>query len=427
MAGQQTITAVVAADARPFKKGMTDAGNSTDSFTKKLSGMTSKLGLAVGAMSAAAAFAVGDLFVQSLKAADQARQVSRGLEQAVKNSKAFGDNAPYITKVTDALDAQSRKLAELTGIDDEVISGIKRNWLAVETIAGLGIGGINKLAGVAADVAAGAGKDLESVANAFTKAYGDPKGAVAKLQKAGVVIGKQDKERYEALIAQGKQTEALTFLTDTLAIKYAGQAAAAASPFARMQVVIGNLMETIGSFFLPMLDTLASNLSTVLGDMQGDPAFLAAMKSAADSLAKAIPDMVKALPDFITFITDTLPLAVDGFTKVVDAVSIILKKLEEFKFPEWLGKFIDFVINYTPNLYTVAKLIEGIFGGGDKKVTLTQINQTSGAERAAASTNVNIKVSSVSSSVETGRAIANALSSFYSMSGYAGLKGKYPY
>lgn len=413
MAGQQSITAVVAADTKPFKAGMTSAISSTDSFSKKLGSMSSKVGLAIGAMSAAAAFAVGDLFVQSLKAADEARQVSRGLETAVKNSKAFGDSKVHIKSVTDALDEQSRKLGELTGIDDEVISGIKRNWLSVDKIAGLGIGGINKLAMVSADVAAGTGKDLESVAQAFTKAYGDPKGAIAKLQKAGIVLNDQEKERYQLLINQGKETEALSYLTDTLGIKFAGQAQAAASPFMRMQVVIGNLMETIGAFFLPMLDTLASSLGTTLDNLQGDPAFLKAMNDAADSLAIALPKVVAALPDIITFITDTLPSLVDGATKIVDSTSTILAKLSEWKVPDWLSTFFDIVINYTPNLYTITKLLGDVFGGGNKNVTLTQVTQTSGSERAAAPTNITINASSVNTSAATGQAIAAALTNYY--------------
>lgn len=306
MAGQ-TITAVIAADARPFKKGMSDASNSTAMLTKSLKTVAAGGALAFAAL-AAGAVAFG---LEAIKAADKSRQVSRSLGVAVKNSGAFGKSADNIAKVTSALDDASTKLGELIGLDDELISGIKRNWLSVPRIAATGIKGINKLAQTAADVAAGTGKNFEEVATAFTKAYGDPKGAIAKLQRAGVILSDQDKARYQSLIDQGKKTEALAFLTDTLAKKYKGQAEAAASPFARLEVSLQNFQEKIGLAFLPLADKILPGLQQALTDLVSNPKFQKSLEDISTNLGDLIPT-------FLDFVQASLPILVSSLRTIAD-------------------------------------------------------------------------------------------------------------
>jgi hypothetical protein len=386
MAGQ-TITAVIAADAKPFKKGMQDASKSTSILTKGLKG----IGLAAAAGFAVAAAAAGAFLFESLKAADKSRQISKGLEQAVKNSKAFGKSATYISAVTDALDEASAKLGELIGVDDEVISGLKRNWLAVPKIAATGIKGINKLAQVAADVAAGTGKDLEAVATAFTKAYGDPKNALGKLQRAGIVLSDIEKARYDALIKSGKETEALGFLADTLGKKFQGSAEAAASPFERLKVTWQNFQEDIGAAFLPVIDQILPDLQDALKKLAIDPKFKESIKVLADSLEKTLPKLV-----------DNLPKIVELFGLLSDALGAMADNLDR------LNNFFKF-----DSAASVADFGHSIFP--------YFIPGPSGTKPTAQNTNVNITVNSVSSSAETGRAVANALQS-YIKSG-----GKMPY
>jgi hypothetical protein len=404
MAGQQSIVAVVAADASPFKKAMADAGKSTSILTGSLKNVA-----AVGAAAFAGLTVAGAAFaIQAMKAADESRQISRGLETAVKNSKAFGNNAVYIKGVTDALDEQSRKLGELTGIDDEVISGIKRNWLSVGQIAGSGIGGINKLAAVAADVAAGTGKELDAVATAFTKAYGDPKGAIPKLQKAGVMLTQQEKDRYQLLLDTKTETEALAYLTDTMATKFAGSAEAAASPFQRLQVTIGNLQESIGGLLLPIIDGMLPDLQKAFSDLAVDPEFIQSIQDFSATIQEVLPKIMDDMPTIIQMFKD-LAGVIGGMTDAVTTIyglftgdTSVLPKFSSFMNDAWH--------NITFGLLPSQQQLN--------QQKLTQTNP---------STTVNIKVNAVSSSVETGRAIASALGNFYSMNGYPGLRGRYNY
>ena len=383
MAGQ-TITAVIAADARPFKKGMSNAANSTSTLTGALKG----IGTAATAAFATAVVAAGAFLVESVKLADQSRQVSRGLQTAVKNSGAFGKSSDQIAKVTSALDDASAKLGELIGQDDELISGIKRNWLSVPRIAATGIKGINKLATVAADVAAGTGKNFEEVATAFTKAYGDPKGAIAKLLRAGVVLSDQDKKRYQSLIDQGKQTQALAFLTDTLGKKYKGQAEAAASPFARLQVSFQNFQENIGAAFLPIIDKYLPKIQDALKELTLDPEF-----------QKSIDDMATS------------------FGSILESAGKIGGKLLEWKIPQGILTYIDWAIKNLPSIYTLVNFFTtGKWGldsasSSSAPASFPKISTNSSGQA------VTINVNAVSSSAETGKAVANALSNYYRTGG----------
>lgn len=385
MAGQQTITAVVAADARPFKKSMSDAGKSTETFTKGLKFAAAGVAVAFAGI----AFAVADFGLDALKAADKSRQISKGLEQAIKNSKAFGANATEIKKVTDALDEHSRKLGELTGIDDEVLSGIKRNWLSVGNIARTGTKQINKLAGVAADVAAGTGKDLETVANAFTKAYGDPKGAIAKLQKAGVILTDQEKERYQLLVDQGKETQALSLLTDILAGKFKGQAEAAASPFERIKQSFGNFQEKVGAAFLPVIDKLLPDLQKGLEKLALDPEFQASIQE----IAKA---MIDALPGVVDFIKKELPSAIKFLKEVADLISSFNQSTPK---------------NVAAGQAASQAMKDAFMGTNRAQMsgspTLGAVNQT----------NITINASSVNTSAATGKAVAQSLDTYFKSGG----------
>jgi hypothetical protein len=372
-------------------RGLKQAENSLKNFGK----VAGAVGLAITA--AFSIDAIASWVEQSVKLADQSRRVSRGLEQAVKNSKAFGSSATNIQQVTSALDEASTKLGELTGIDDEVISGLKRNWLAVPRIAATGIKGINKLALVAADVAAGTGKDLETVATAFTKAYGDPKGALGKLTRAGIVLGDQDKKRYDSLIKQGKQTEALIFLTETLGNKYKGQAVANASPFARLEQSLQNFREKIGLAFLPLADQILPGLQQALTDLASNPKFQQSLKDISSSLSDLIPVV-------IDFTQQSLPVLIDSLRTIADALK---------PFTDWFNatggapQTKQLKQTGSAGLAAVDDAVIKLANRLEARKTLTQ---TSPGQ-------IVINVNSVSSSAETGKAITNALSSYYRAGG----------
>lgn len=295
-------------------RGVDEASSSLN----RLGGSAKAMGLAAGAALAGASIAVAAFGLSSLKAAAEAQSVANSLEQMAKNSGVFGDKASDIKAGTKALMDQSTELAKLTGIDDEIFSGLKRNWMSVPQLAATGASGLNTLAKVAADVSAGTGKDLESVGTAFTKAFASPETAIAKLQKAGIVLSDNQKQVYQSLVDTGKAAEAQSYLIGELGAKYAGAAEAAASPFERFKFILEDLKETVGAALMPAF----SKLVDVLG-----PVFEKIGPLLADAFGALTPlfDLLVPIIDVVVQTFAMLsPVLGKVFAFVADAVNSVL-------------------------------------------------------------------------------------------------------
>lgn len=311
-----------------------------------LSGL-SKLGAGFGASiavgMAAAAAGVVSFAGASIKAAAESEAVTRGLENAVKNAGAFGETAAEIDKVTAAFDYASTKLAELSGIDDEVVNGIKTAWLAVPAIAGMGIDGLNNLAVTAADVAAGTGKDIEGVANAFSKAFENPEAALSKLERAGIFVTDSQKAMYDSMVATGDAAGAQSFLIATLGETYAGAAEAAANPFERLKVIFENLMETVGGALMPAIEKIVPIFADFVAGLAADPEFQAFLVGVADAFGMLMTALEPLMPVLLGLITSLLP----PIMSLIQALAPVVIKLVEAFAPlitmifEALGPLIE--------------------------------------------------------------------------------------
>jgi phage-related protein len=264
-----------------------------------------------------AAVAVADFGLSSLKAAAEAESVAKSLEQMAKNSGVFGDKANDIKAGTKALMDQSAELAKLTGIDDEIFSGLKRNWMSVPQLAATGANGLNTLAKVAADVSAGTGKDLESIGTAFTKAFASPETAIAKLQKAGVVLSDGQKQVYQSLVDTGKAAEAQSYLIGELGTKYAGAAEAAASPFERLKYILEDLKETVGAALLPAFNQLVDTLGPLFEKIGP---LLAQAFSALTPLFSILGPLIDSVASAFALLAPTLEYVFQSIDDVVFAV-----------------------------------------------------------------------------------------------------------
>ena len=142
------------------------------------------------------------------------------------------------------------------------------------------------------DISAGTGKDVNLVAQAYSKYLGGNKTALDKL-----IPGLKD---------AGNR---LGFIDE----KYAGMAAVAGKndPFSIINVALGEFQEKIGAAFLPLIDKLATWLTS---DESAK-----AMDEFADAVAKMFgyfqsPEGQKALDDFL----DKVLKIVDALTKFVE-------------------------------------------------------------------------------------------------------------
>lgn len=200
------------------QKAFNKAETATEKLNKGVSKLARNLGLALGGA------AIGKFAKDSIKAfADEEKSVAM-LSNALEN---LG-----MAKQADEIYAYIDALQMATGIsDDELRPAFQR--LAT---AGLNAADAQSVLGLALDISAGSGKDLETVSSALSKAVG---GNTAALSKLGVGLTKDEIKTMDL-------NEILLKLSDT----YKNSAAKAADTFAgkmaKLSVAIDTAKETIG-------------------------------------------------------------------------------------------------------------------------------------------------------------------------------------
>lgn len=320
MAGQTVVVSVLA-DTKKFASGMGNAAKDTDGLTGALKGF----GVAAGVAFAAAGAAALAFGAASIKAAAESEAISKGMENAAKNAGVFGQSAADIGKATAALDDHSTKLAELTGIDDELFNSMKTGWLATPSLAALGTEGINNLATVAADVAKGTGKDIGAIGLAFQKVAGDSETALSKLSKQGIILEDSQKGVYEAMVAAGDEAGAQAYLIETLGEKYKGAAEAAANPFDRLKVIFENLMETVGKALLPAIETLVPIIADFITNLTASPEFQVFLEELAKTFQELLTALLPLLPPIMDLILALLPPLMDLIKGLAPVVVMLIE------------------------------------------------------------------------------------------------------
>jgi len=287
--------------------GLRQAQASVSNFSTVAAGAFAYIGaMAVQGM-AQAARAVVDYGIEAAKAAAESDSVARGLEQIAKNSSAFSATTSNLKAATTALTDHSTKMSKLIGIDDEVLNSMKRTWLAVPELAGRGADGINKLAEVAADVAAGTGKDIESIGQAFIKVSGDEETALSKLRRAGIVLSDQQNATYQQILDTNGQIAAQDYLIETLGQTYKGAAEAAANPFERVKAILEDLQERIGAAFMPALEAAIPKIQEFADKLVADPVFQSFLSSVTQNFTDMIPVIYETVQNLIPLIESQLP------------------------------------------------------------------------------------------------------------------------
>jgi hypothetical protein len=317
--GTQTVSAVITADAKPFKKSVGDASKSFDGFSKSVK----NFGVIAGAAILGASAAMVGFIGKSITAAAEAEAIARGLQNAAENANVFATQAGGIAGATAALKDYATTLGETIGIDDEKILGIVSQWLAVPQLASLGVDGLNNLVTVAADVAAGTNKDLDSVANAFVKVAGDGETALTKLLRLGVVFTDEQKNQYQALLDANDEIGAQNYLIEQLGTKYAGAAEAIANPFDRLKVIFGNFIEEIGTRFLPILEQVIPQVQTFLDGLLTSPEFTQFLQDMTAEFTDLLPIIFELIPKLFEFGQTVLPLLIDLLPLVGEALSTV--------------------------------------------------------------------------------------------------------
>lgn len=222
-----------------------------------------------------------------------------------------------------AINDQIGALSEMSGVVDDKI---RPGFATLVRVTGDTTKAM-ELQKVAMDVSAGTGKDLDTVTQAMAKAYAGNAGALQRL-----VPGIKG------------ATDQMGYLKDTF--KGAAETAGNADPYARMNVALDKIKETLGRALLPLINVLAKTL------IQLSPLFeviakviekvMKAFAPLIDQLVKALTPVFVKLGDVIVKIVEKImPPLIKIFDKVLmPIISMLADFLVTYLIPYW-GKLAD--------------------------------------------------------------------------------------
>ncbi len=358
----------------------TDLGNVSSSIGASFKGM------AAAAAGALAAAGVADLLRDSIAEARDAVKVTALTENVIKST----GGAAKITagQVGDLAES----LSNYAGIDDEVIQGgenLLLTFKGVRNEVGKGNDIFNQTSKLAVDMATALNMDVNSAFMSLGKALDNPAAGLAKLTKQGVTFTDQQKDQVKALVESGKTMEAQKIILGELASQVGGAAGAAADPFQRFQVVIGNLKESIGTALLPVFNELigfmAEKLPAAVDFAQGVFATLAegfeggmaGTTRTGDGLidtlhviggvARNVVDTVKRVISIVTALIqgDIAGAGVDigllfGNEEDSKATGNIIKTIETIR--DVIGKVVAFTQENLPKIVEAFKTVASFIG-----------------------------------------------------------------
>jgi tetrahydromethanopterin S-methyltransferase subunit B len=329
MAGNRTLKLSILADVDDLKKKLGQGEKEVEGFGNKLGEFGKKAAAAFAVAAAAAAAYAGKLLVDGVKAAIEDEKAQVKLAQTLENTT--GATREQIKAVED----QILKMSLATGVaDDKLRPSFEKLVRATNDVAQA-----QKLQTLALDIAAGSGKDLETVSVALAKAYD---GNNSSLTRLGVGLS-------------AAELKSLSFdqVTAKLADTFGGQASVQADTFsgkmARMQVAFDEAKESVGARLLPILTQLLDTFNTKVG-----PA-VQAIQDKLKPLTKAIDDNKEeftALWNFLNkyivpIMAGALKNAFSGIvTGITAVVSIVGKAINFFQdLYDAYKKIVDFIKN----------------------------------------------------------------------------------
>ena len=329
MAGNRTLKLSILADVDDLKKKLGQGEKEVEGFGNKLGEFGKKAAAAFAVAAAAAAAYAGKLLIDGVKAAIEDEKAQVKLAQTLENTT--GATKEQIKAVED----QILKMSLATGVaDDKLRPSFEKLVRATNDVEKA-----QKLQTLALDIAAGSGKDLETVSVALAKAYD---GTNTSLQRLGV-----------GLSAAELKSMSFDDVTKSLAETFGGQASLQADTFsgkmARMQVAFDEAKESVGARLLPILTQLLDAFNTKVG-----PA-VQAIQDKLKPLTKAIDDNKEeftALWNFLNkyivpIMTGALKSAFSGIVTGITAVVNIVGKAVKFFQDLYAAykKIVDFIKN----------------------------------------------------------------------------------
>lgn len=289
----------------------------TEKGFNSLGSRVAKFGKMAAAAMAAAAAAV---------AAYAVKLAVDGVKAAIEDEKAQAKLATTLQNVTGAtnkqiaaVEASILKMSLATGVADDQLRPAFENLVRATG----DISEAQKQLGLAMDISAGTGKNLETVSIALAKAQ---TGNISALTRLGIPL--------DAAAVKSKDLNAiLSQLTDTFGGQAAVQADTFAGKMARLQVAFDEAKETVGAYILDAITPLVEALVDKI---------IPALSKFADTIGKKLKPVFEAIAPFFKS-------QVDSLMNISDAGS------QANKFFQKLGEYVQWAWQYFQDFIPILK------------------------------------------------------------------------
>lgn len=257
MASIGSLVVDLLAKTGTFETDMGRAARTAEKRTKEIDRSISRMGSRI--KNALGGLLAGFSFSKIIEETSNAEAALAKLDNAVRN------NAGAAGSTTEQLADFSSELQRLTTFSDESVQEMQALLLSFRQIGGPEF----KRAQVAIlDLATALGKDLNSSALLVGRALADPVKGMSALSRAGVVLGKDQKDLIKRLSETGHAAEAQQILLGELEKRFGGAAEAARNTFggalAGLKNAFGDLLEAKGG--MPEATEQLNRLSALLAD-----------------------------------------------------------------------------------------------------------------------------------------------------------------
>lgn len=390
MAGTRTLKLSILADVDDLKKKLDTGSKDVEGFGGKLEKFGKVAAAAFAAAAAAAAAYAVKLAVDGVKAAIEDEAAQLRLANALRN----------VTNATDAqiaaIEEQILKMSLAFGVaDDQLRPAFQR--LAIAT-GDLGVA--QKGLGLALDISAATGKNLDTVANALAKAYEGNTGALGRL---GV-----------GLSAAEIKTLGLDGTMKQLAATFGGAATVQANTLegqiARLKTLFAETQESVGQGLLPAVKAFMDYITN-----RFIPMLIEAKNKALDPIKKAFADnreelqalwqftktyvvplfevilvnAVKRVGEGIAAVTNIIGAVIRGIesliNKAIDMINALIKRWNAI--PDWMkpGGDVGLVsrVDFTPNSDARVGGVQLPFGGASVVPSVSSVAPSTGGGMAA--------------------------------------------
>jgi hypothetical protein len=328
MANKLFAEVVIAGSYKNLKRSTEGAKKELNIFEKNAKKISGAISAAFAGIALAGITALADAIMDMTKAASQDAKSMALLNKQMDNS------FKATQKQKDEMNAYIDSMSNMSGIADDDLRPAMSKLVSVSK----NVGKAQKSFAMVMDISAGTGKDLNVVAQAYSKYLGGNKTALDKL-----VPGLKD------------ANDKMGFLQS----RYQGMAKIAGEndPFARINVVLDNFKEKIGTSFLPLINGLADWL-------------------ASDDAQKAMDDFAKKVQDMVTYLTSPEAQVVfkqwmEDLKVIVKAIQDMIKALQDIKPLVDTAKFLYSITPGVSQFSSIAPSISALTGSSQQTTSTT--------------------------------------------------------